>query len=630
MKGISRRARSCAVVAATGIAVLAGSTTASAQRPASTGDGIPTGQMSTQMFNYGTYLNNGGNTGAANPVTGVSAACLTSTSVTCRLERLEGLFAFFQRKGVTNIELFGHQGFPSSTDIAGLFAYRALLDKYGLHAAGWHGTVNTVNQAWYDRVNAAKILGSDYIGSGGLASPGIDSYADTLATAQTLNALGKISVEGGVGPVYIHNHTNEFDKKYLDNGVMKSAWQIIIDRTDARYVQAEIDVFWSSDAFGDVTGTQTAALMNANPTRVKMLHIKDGINIVPVVSPTNSRTGSPRPTGTGELDFRPIFAAALGKAQYYHHEHDGGTVTDADTSFTNLKGIGTAVVGTVLGLPPTFPSVPANLPANQNAVPVVIQNTGDAPLAITNLQIQANALDVGSQNDFSIVSQNCFGAGTTPLAAGKLAVADNPATPENEAAPAVPRGTCTVMVGFKPTRTNYRSVARLQVTSNADSATESILLTGLSTYDALGGVGGDVPQMLSLAISGAGSFGSFVPAVARTYDTALAASVVSTAGDATLSVTDPSSTAPGHLVNGTFALPSALTLRAVNTVQTNPAYVPLSETAGTPVNLLTYTGPTAGADNVTIGLRQAIGATDVLRAGSYNKTLTFTLSTTAP
>ncbi len=121
-----------------------------------------------------------------------------------------------------------------------------------------------------------------------------------------------------------------------------------------------------------------------------------------------------------------------------------------------------------------------------------------------------------------------------------------------------------------------------------------------------------------------------MPAVARTYDTALAASVVSTAGDATLSVTDPSSTAPGHLVNGTFALPSALTLRAVNTVQPNPAYVPLSETAGTPVNLLTYTGPTAGADNVTIGFRQAIGATDVLRAGSYSKTLTFTLSTTTP
>jgi hypothetical protein len=36
------------------------------------------------------------------------------------------------------------------------------------------------------------------------------------------------------------------------------------------------------------------------------------------------------------------------------------------------------------------------------------------------------------------------------------------------------------------------------------------------------------------------------------------------------------------------------------------------------------------SDIVTLGFRQAIGATDVLRAGNYSKTLTVTLSTTAP
>ncbi len=35
-------------------------------------------------------------------------------------------------------------------------------------------------------------------------------------------------------------------------------------------------------------------------------------------------------------------------------------------------------------------------------------------------------------------------------------------------------------------------------------------------------------------------------------------------------------------------------------------------------------------DPVTIGLEQAIGATDALRTGTYSKTLTFTLSTTSP
>ena len=618
MNGFTRRA--CATVAAAGLALLASAATASAQRPASVGDGVPTGQMGVQMFNYGSYLNNGGSTGAANPITGVSEACLTSTTAACRLERLEGLFAFLQRKGLTNIELFAHSGFPAQSDIAGLHAYRALLDKYGLHAGGWHGTVTDVGPAWTERVAAAKILGADYIGSGGTASPGVGSYQNTLLTAQALNRLGKESVEAGVGRVYIHNHTGEFDAKYVDDGVLKTAWQILMDRTDPRYVMAEIDVFWAQDAFNDVTGQASAALINANPTRVQMLHMKDGINIEGQPSPTNSRSGSPRAFGTGEVDFRPVLTAAKDRVRYYHQEHDGGTITDADTSFTNLKGVGPSVVGTVLGLPTSFPSVPAGTPAAQNVVPVVLQNTGDAPLTITALAIQADAPDTAAASDFSIVSQNCTTAGGGgPLAPGNLT-----------ATPPVARGTCTVNVGFKPTRTSHRSIARLQITSGSDNATEAVQLTGTSTDSVLGTVGGDVPSALELTLgSGSASFGAFVPATARTYDTALAATVVSTAGDAALSVSDSSSTATGHLVNGAFSLPAALQARATNAANPGTAYAALSET-GAPLALLSYGTPTAGADQITIGLLQTIGATDMLRAGTYSKSLTFTLSTTTP
>ena len=195
MKGISRRARACAVVAATGVAVLAGATAANAQRPAKAGDGIPTGQMSTQMFNYGGYLNNGAQHRRREPGhrRRPPPAC-TSTA------HHAGAAAGAPRgrcsrsssaRASRSIELFGHSGFPAQNDIPGLIAYRALLDKYGLHAAGWHGTVNDVGPAWTERVAAAKILGADYIGSGGLASPGIGTYADTLRTAEALNRLGK-------------------------------------------------------------------------------------------------------------------------------------------------------------------------------------------------------------------------------------------------------------------------------------------------------------------------------------------------------------------------------------------------------------------------------------------------------
>ena len=95
-------------------------------------------------------------------------------------------------------------------------------------------------------------------------------------------------------------------------------------------------------------------------------------------------------------------------------------------------------------------------------------------------------------------------------------------------------------------------------------------------------------------------------------------------------MTDPSATAPGHLVNGTFSLPQPLNVRAINAAYPASAFAPLSETAGTAGALLSYAAPTAGSDAVTLGFRQAIGATDVLRSGNYTKTLTFTLATTAP
>ena len=100
------------------------------------------------------------------------------------------------------------------------------------------------------------------------------------------------------------------------------------------------------------------------------------------------------------------------------------------------------------------------------------------------------------------------------------------------------------------------------------------------------------------------------------------ATVVSTAGDAALSVADPSSNATGHLVNGAFSLPQALLANAGG---------PFAAVGGSaaPTLLKTWTAPTSN-EVVTVNFKQSIGATDALRTGTYSKTLTFTLSTTTP
>ena len=128
-----------------------------------------------------------------------------------------------------------------------------------------------------------------------------------------------------------------------------------------------------------------------------------------------------------------------------------------------------------------------------------------------------------------------------------------------------------------------------------------------------GSVSGTVPATLSLTLGPAADFGAFQPGVTRDYSASTTANVISTAGDATLTVADPSTNHPGRLVNGTFFLPQPLKVAG----------------SALPATVKTWAQPVSN-DAVTIPFSQSIAATDALRTGPYAKTLTFTLSTTTP
>jgi type 1 glutamine amidotransferase len=142
------------------------------------------------------------------------------------------------------------------------------------------------------------------------------------------------------------------------------------------------------------------------------------------------------------------------------------------------------------------------------------------------------------------------------------------------------------------------------------------------TTDTPGGVSGNVPATLALTLGAPATFGAFTPGVAKDYTATTAATVISTAGDATLSVADPSATATGKLVNGTFALPQTLQANG------GGAFAPVGGSSA-PTTLKTWSAPTSN-EVATITFKQSIAANDALRTGTYSKTLTFTLSTTTP
>jgi hypothetical protein len=153
------------------------------------------------------------------------------------------------------------------------------------------------------------------------------------------------------------------------------------------------------------------------------------------------------------------------------------------------------------------------------------------------------------------------------------------------------------VVGNHEASTDWRAGLDLLVLASPAAAQPTP--TAVATAD----VGGTVPPTLALSLGGPVAFEPFVAGVAREYTAATSANIVSTAGDAALTVSDP-----GRLTNGAFSL-------------AQPLRVELGKAA--------WSGPVSN-ESVPVTFKQAIGANEPLRTGRYAQTLTFTLSTTSP
>jgi hypothetical protein len=141
-------------------------------------------------------------------------------------------------------------------------------------------------------------------------------------------------------------------------------------------------------------------------------------------------------------------------------------------------------------------------------------------------------------------------------------------------------------------------------------------------------VGNGTPTVMSLTLAGNLGFEPFMPGVAKTYETITNAVVNSTAADMSVSVYDPSSSFTGRLVNGSSALSSRLEVHGGGSGATVLAGGPVGS-ASAPTPVVSYSAPQSNRA-LPLLFRQSIGATQALRAGTYGKTLVFTLSTTTP
>jgi sugar phosphate isomerase/epimerase len=283
---------------------LVGSSGAGAQEPpkadqadCATGRTVPASKISIQLWTFNRYINSGDRAAEAPP--GAPGPEATSG------ERLEFVFAFLSEVGYRNVEPYSFHGLTVEE-------FDALVEKYGLKVPSRH--MSTDPATWEANLADAKLLGQRMTGSGGFAPPGTGSYEDTLATAATMNELGERSVKNGTGPIFGHNHNREFTTMYVDaqgDGTLKSAWQILVENTDPRYVDFQLDVGWAT-----IAGEDAAALIEQYGDRISSLHVKDAIVTVPNTQWQQTTIGQ------GDVEWEAVFEAAQGSVSLYTIEQD--------------------------------------------------------------------------------------------------------------------------------------------------------------------------------------------------------------------------------------------------------------------------------------------------------------------
>ena len=155
---------------------------------------------------------------------------------------------------------------------------------------------------------------------------GVKEFADQL------NRHGEQAKASGLTLCY-HNHAHDFTS--ID-GV--PALQMLLDETDPKLVQLEMDIFWVS-----VAGHDPVAALDAHKGRVPLLHLKDKAAGTPIQFDEHVPHEAFKEVGSGSIDISAVLKAAdKAGVRHYFVEQDqtpGDPIISLRQSYQYLKPI---------------------------------------------------------------------------------------------------------------------------------------------------------------------------------------------------------------------------------------------------------------------------------------------------
>ena len=213
-----------------------------------------------------------------------------------------------------------------------------MLDDLGMSAPSAHMSFDSLNHNLDEAINAAKIIGHEYITIPMMLKPNMEEWK---AAADEFNIIGEACKKAGIGFAY-HNHSQEFAE--IDGEVVMD---MLLERTDPEYLSFEMDLFWTT-----VAGIDPTDYFKKYPGRFKMLHIKemktemDEPDTDWQLFRDRERIGAifSKQTiiGEGIIDFKNIIQEAeKAKVEHYFIESDfpADPVSFAKKSFENLQKV---------------------------------------------------------------------------------------------------------------------------------------------------------------------------------------------------------------------------------------------------------------------------------------------------
>lgn len=179
---------------------------------------------------------------------------------------------------------------------------RDLLRFLNLQAPSLHVEYTALQSSPETAFETANRLGADFVVCPWLDASMRRSADDWKLICDTLNSIGELAHRSNLTFAY-HNHDFEFSD--LISGFR--AFDLLLGRTDERFVKFELDVYWATKG-----GVDPASYLKAHPSRFCLIHLKD-----------MARDGSITEVGNGTIDFGRVISASLtGNVSHFFVEQD--------------------------------------------------------------------------------------------------------------------------------------------------------------------------------------------------------------------------------------------------------------------------------------------------------------------